>query len=707
MINALLLSGFVLAQLPGATLHVEVRVGGVAVASAEVVVGGTTVKTDANGVATVTIRAGLVDITVLKDGFVPVTTTVTVASGQVQSIVVELSPSPTIEEHVTVSATRTDKPLEDVPMRVEIVNTEEIDEKVMMTPGDIVMLLNETGGLRVQATSPSLGAASIRIQGMSGRYTRFLFDGLPLFGVQVGGLGLLQIPPTDLAQVEVIKGVASALYGAGAMGGVVNLVSRRPTETATQEYLLNRSTRGATDAVAFLTAPLKHGWGATLVGGGHWQQRNDINGDGWAELAAYNRGELRPRIFWDNHAGKTFFATVGTTLETRDGGTMPGAVLSATHKPYRETLSTERLDVGVVAQTLLSASYVITARGSAASQHHDHHFGDIRERDTHDTAFGELSVRRHAGRQTWVAGTAVERDAFDARDTPQFSYSFTTPGAFLQDDLDVARWLLLSASGRVDRHSKYGTFFSPRISALVRHGRWTGHMSAGTGFFPTTPLTEETEAAGLSRLTIRGPLRAETGRSASVDLSRVDGPLSYVVTLFASRVRSPVFVDRTLNYVLANRPRPSSNVGTELRATWRRAPFLLTANYVFVRSREFEATKFADVPLTPKHAVGIDAMWEQEAGSRVGLECYYTGRQRLEANPFRDESQPYALIGLLIERRFGSVRVFLNGENLGNVRQTQWNPLIRPDRGVDGRWTVDAWSPLDGRNVNGGVRVKF
>jgi outer membrane receptor for ferrienterochelin and colicins len=66
-----------------------------------------------------------------------------------------------------------------------------------MTPGDIVMMLNEMGGLRVQATSPSLGAASVRVQGMRGHYTRFLSDGLPLFGEQVGSLGLLQIRRRD------------------------------------------------------------------------------------------------------------------------------------------------------------------------------------------------------------------------------------------------------------------------------------------------------------------------------------------------------------------------------------------------------------------------------------------------------------------------------------------------------------------------------
>src|SRR3954471_18399463 len=88
----------------------------------------------------------------------------------------EPEPPVKIEEHVTVSSTRTDRGLEDQPMRVEVLDAEEIDEKLMMTPGDVVMMLNEMGGMRVQASSPSLGAASVRIQGMRGRYTRFLSD---------------------------------------------------------------------------------------------------------------------------------------------------------------------------------------------------------------------------------------------------------------------------------------------------------------------------------------------------------------------------------------------------------------------------------------------------------------------------------------------------------------------------------------------------
>ena len=100
-------------------------------------------------------------------------------------------------------------------------------------------------------------------------------------------------------------------------------------------------------------------------------------------------------------------------------------------------------------------------------------------------------------------------------------------------------------------------------------------------------------------------------------------------------------------------------------------------------------------------------MWEREAWGRVGLECYLTGRQRLEDNPYRSQSAAYVLFGGMVERRFGKLRVFANAENLGNVRQSAWDPVLRRSRATDGRWTVDSWAPLDGRVINVGVRVAF
>jgi iron complex outermembrane receptor protein len=608
-----------------------------------------------------------------------------------------------MEEHVTVAATRTDKRIDDQPMRVEVIDREEIEEKLMMTPGDIVMMLNEMGGLRVQATSPSLGAASVRIQGMRGRYTRFLSDGLPLFGVTAGSFGLLQIPPVDLAQVEVIKGVASSLYGAGAMGGVVNLVSRRPGASAEHEILGNRSTRGATDGVFWYSAPLARNWGATLLASAHGQQHVDVDGEGWADLAAYTRGVVRPRVFWDDKAGRSFFATAGVTFENRDGGTMPGVFVSAIGVPFAEALDTRRFDGGAVAQTLLAQKYVVTARASFAHQRQEHRFGDVTERDAHDTTFGELTVRRAVGHQTLVAGVAFERDVYQPQDLPQFAYSYAVPGLFGQDDIDVAKWLSVSVSGRVDAHSRFGTFVSPRLSALLRAGAWSSRVSLGSGFFAPTPLTEETEAAGLSRLIVPRALTAERGASTSFDLTRRQGPMSYTVTLFGSRVRDPIEVDRIDAFTLSNLTSPATNTGVEMLMTWRLPPLSATATYTYVRAHQ----NGEEVPLTPHHSAGLVAMWERADKGRVGFEWYYTGVQRLDANPYRPESAPYAVFGALVERKLGRYRLFVNAENLADVRQTRWDPLLRPTRGVDGRWTVDAWAPLDGRNINGGVRIGF
>ena len=89
---------------------------------------------------------------------------------------------PEVKEEVTVSATRTDRRLQDEPLRVEVIDREEIEEKALMTPGSVAMLLGETTGLRVQTVAPSLGAANVRIQGLRGRYAQLLADGLPLYG---------------------------------------------------------------------------------------------------------------------------------------------------------------------------------------------------------------------------------------------------------------------------------------------------------------------------------------------------------------------------------------------------------------------------------------------------------------------------------------------------------------------------------------------
>jgi outer membrane receptor for ferrienterochelin and colicins len=698
-----------LCQAPPAIVSIEVKADSGPVVSATVKLNSQTLQTGVDGIASAMVPLGPLKVEVSKNGFLPSTTALQIDEAKEWVVQIALRAEKAVEEEITVYATRNDVRIQDSPLRVEVLNREEIEEKMLMTPGDIVMMLNEMGGMRVQTTSPSLGAASVRMQGMRGRYTRFLSDGLPLFGQQGAGLGLLQIPPMDLGQVEVIKGISSALYGAGAMAGVVNLISRRPAPEPAREFLINRTTLGGTDASAFLSSKMTSQWGMSFLAGGHWQEQLDKDDDGWADLAGYSRAVARPRFYWDGGNGRTALLTGGVTYEDRSGGTVPGAVLPPTGEPYREGLDTRRYDFGGNTQRLLADRYVLNARFAASTQHHDHRFGEIRERDRHELLFGEVSLRGSHRRHTWVAGVAAERDAYRPLDVPRFAYTYISPGLFLQDDVNIASWLSVSASARADFHSQFGTFFSPSVSALLRWSGWTTRISAGQGFFASSPLTEETEAAGLTRLRMPAPLRVERGRSASVDLTRGFGPFSLTATLFASNVRNPVYVNRGDAYEIVNLSEQTTNRGGEFLGTWRKSPFAATVSYTYVQSREQELTGGrSEIPLTPRHSLGVVGVWEQEGKGRLGIECYYTGRQRLEYDPYRDYSEPYVIFGIMGERKVHRhLRLFLNLENLTNVRQTRWYPLLRPNRAPDGRWTVDAWAPLDGRMINGGARFRF
>jgi iron complex outermembrane receptor protein len=104
---------------------------------------------------------------------------------------------------------------------------------------------------------------------------------------------------------------------------------------------------------------------------------------------------------------------------------------------------------------------------------------------------------------------------------------------------------------------------------------------------------------------------------------------------------------------------------------------------------------------------GLVGVYEREGEGRAGIEIYYTGSQVLDGNPYRTRSEPYLILGVLLERRFGRFRAFLNLENLTDTRQTRHDPVVLPLTGPFGRRTTDSWAPLEGRVFNGGVRVAF
>jgi len=607
-------------------------------------------------------------------------------------------------EELTVSATRTNRRVPDEPTRVEVLGREEIAEKLLMTPGDIQMLLNESSGLRVQNTSPSLGSANLRIQGLRGRYTRILTDGLPLAGIQAGGLGLLQIPPMDLGKVEVVKGVASPFYGGSAVGGVVNLVSRAPEGT---DLLANATTLGGADLIGWHGGTLSESVTGSILVGLNEQDRRDRDGDGWSDVPGYRRLVARPRATWTGSSGASVFATLGATLEEREGGTLPGQV-APDGQPFPEEIDSQRYDGGLVAR-IPTGSGVWALRGSVTSQRRDQTRGTERERDRRVSIFSEATRTLPVGSGALVLGAAAEGDLYRNTDIAGFDDDQWTLGGFGQFDWDPTERLGVTLTARVDHHNKAGTFLSPRVAARWRlDDTWTVRLSAGSGFVAPTPFIEETEAIGLARLEPLSGLRSERLVGGTLDLGGTLAGVELNATLFGSLLRDPIGLRPSATperVELANATERTETGGAELLARAHAGPVTFTFTWTGLFATEVapDDSLRQRVPLNPRHALGLVTVWEHEKG-RIGLETFFTGTQRLDDNPYRTESPSYLIVGLLAEQVVGPLRLFLNFENLTDRRQTRWDPIVRPTRADDGRWTVDLWAPSEGRVVNGGIR---
>lgn len=639
-------------------------------------------------------------------------------------------------ERIVVQASRSGRIADDQPIRVELINREEIEEKAAMRPGNISMLLAETGGIRVQTTSPALGSANIRLQGLYGRYTQLLADGLPLYGNQAASINLLQIPPTDLGRVEIIKGSASSLYGGSALGGVINLVSRRPGDSVKGEALLNVTSRDGQDVTTYIEAPLTSALQGSITAGAHHQAVTDVDKDGWIDLAGYKRYTARPRLYWQGDDGQTLYTTVGLMSERREGGTLSasdsardgaGSTVSDGN-PFAQTQDSERLDAGVIFTMPIFDQLTLNSRASAMRQQHEHGFGLVLEDDQHESYLLESSLAGYSDNTDWVLGVAYQADRFTSDTFPQFNYSYSVPGVFSQLDYMFSPIITASLSARLEQHNEFGSQFSPRLSLLYRPGDLTIRASYGSGYFAPTPFVEEIEAAGLSRLEPIADIEEESAQTASIDFTYNFANMESSVTFFGSNIDNVTGleafaangVDSPDRVRLVNAAGESKIRGSELllRYYWR--DIKLTASYLYLDATEQTPDAAPDtlagtdptaqrrkIALTPKHSAGFVAMWEQHGNFRAGFEAYYTGKQRLNDNPFTDYSKPYWHLGLMGEITVGSFSWFINLENLLDVKQTDQHPMILPSRAPSGQWTTDMWSRNDGFIVNAGVRLKF
>ncbi len=605
----------------------------------------------------------------------------------------------------TVTATRTSRTIADTPTRVETIGGEEIEEKIAMDPSGISMLLNESPGIVVQQTSAVSAGAAFRIQGLDGRYTQLLRDGFPLYGGLGGGLSLLQIPPLDLAQVEIIKGPTSTLYGGDAIAGLVNLVTKRPSEEGERSILLNTTTAGGLD-LAVYAARRSNRLGYTVLTSGNLQRAYDAEGDAFTNLPATRRLTLTPTLY---HYGAGML-TVGLsgTVEAREGGDV--AVIRDEADGYTERNESARLTGFAGYERALSNATRLTLSTSGSYFERALDIPDFCFAGSQLSTYSEASATTRRRAHDLVVGIDLRTERFDQSkgEAAALDYAYGSVAAFAQDTWDVTPVVAVESGLRVEGHSDYGMFVLPRLSLLVRPAeRLALRLSGGLGYKAPTPFLEEAEERAYRGVRPLADVRAERSIGGNVDVNyrAILGPATLALNQAAYLTRldrplTPVEVGSALSFT--NSTGFVEVWGSESTAKVSYGDVSLFLGYVFLNADRAEGGEREPLPLTARHRTYSVLVWERHGRGRIGLEAYYTGPQAL---PEGGEAPSYLIGGVMAQWRFGRVSTFANLENVLDARQSRSGPLVTGPRRNPSFPPI--WGPTDGFIANGGAKLDF
>jgi len=619
-------------------------------------------------------------------------------------------------EAVVIGATRTSRTIATIPTRVEVISGEELDEKGNMKPGDIRMMLAESTGIQTQQTSATSGNSSIRIQGLDGRYTQIIRDGFPLYSGFSGGLGLLQVAPLDLKQVEVIKGSSSTLYGGDAIAGLVNLVSKTPTKNRQLNMLLNGTSAKGLDASLFYGQKFDK-IGATIYAAYNHGTPYDPANIGLSAIPRFSRYTLNPKLFFYFNDRTTLITGINGTIEDRIGGDMQ--YLDGKGSPehsYFERNKTGRYSSQVELDHTINANEKWTIKNSVSYFDRSIALPDYLFSGVQVSSYSEANYSKKGERADWVAGLNFLTDNFteDRNSTfPLRNYRYNTIGGFVQNTWDATRFLTVETGLRGDYHNVYGFFLLPRVSVLVNFNEHlSSRLGGGLGYKSPTVFTEDAE-----RIDFRNVLpidvantKAERSYGANYDLNYRTGLFDNRVSLsinqlfFYTRIADPILfvplANSTYQYQQPGGDLHTQGTETNVKLTYNN--FKLFLGYTYSDVRQHIGGVFSAYPLVSKNRLNNVLVYEKEDDFKIGAEAYYFSPQKLNDGT---SGRGYWTTGLMLEKTWKRFSLFINFENLTDTRQTKFGPIYTGSI-TDPQFT-DIYAPLDGFVVNGGVKLRL
>jgi len=613
------------------------------------------------------------------------------------------SENETLDE-VVVSSSRTNSRIDDLNTKVEVLGQDDMDEESTVVPGNISGILGDLSIITIQRTNAVNGNDAIRMQGLDPRYTQIMRDGLPLYEGFSGSLGVLSIPPLDLKQVEIIKGSASTLYGGGAIGGLINFISKAPSDSAQTTLTLNATSLKELNLNAF-TSKKAGRLGFTLFAGANMKTAYDVNGDGFAEVPEDKNVAMHPRIFYDLNKRNGLIVGLTTSYDTRAGGDMKAVLFKAdTLHPFLQKEKTFRNTVDISYTSQLSDKHLLTFKtaGSAFQRAIDYS-GFVFDGSEYST-YSELNDFIKLKKHNVVVGANFITKTFvrNTSDTVLFhNYDYQTIGAFIQEEWQLTEKFSIQAGMRFDSHNKYGNFFLPRISFFYKAGtKWSLRLAGGTGYKVPT-LFDIADPSG-SLLDIPSAVKPERAYGVNSDLNYHTFlfdklGVQFNEALYYTHIDDPVTIasDSAGRSALQNGNYVVNSYGTDTYVRLSYEGFALYFGYNHTESLLETPTNYVNMPFNPKDKISTTFSYEAEGKWRIGLEASRTGNQYV----YNDRKVPdFWFLAGMIERKFKKGSIVLNCENLLDTRQSKFEPTVTGT--ASNPVFQPVWAPLEGRVLN-------
>ncbi len=621
-------------------------------------------------------------------------------------------------EEVRVQSTRTSRTIRNTPTRIETIDAEELEEKSNMKPANVSMVLHESTGLQVQQTSATSGNASIRVQGLDGRYTQLLKDGYPNFGNFASGLSILEIPPLDLKQVEVIKGPASTLFGGGAIAGVVNFVSKTPKEKGEFNFIINQSNIGQSNFGGY-ASHRKGKFGYAVLGLLNLQKSYDVDNDDFSEIPKSNNFTINPRIFYYPNETTTIMLGNSFTKGTMKGGDMNVITGNADNfHTYFEQNETIRNTTIFEFDKKFTETNSFKLKQSLSFFDRKINIPNYEFAGFNTNVFSDASYLWTAKKQTIITGLNFQYDDFKQSNVSILNAKSNTLGAYIQQTWDISDDIKLENGLRIDNvnysntnFSKNQTFVLPKISALFKfNNKWSSRIGGGLGYKIPTIFTEQTETNQYQNVLALNNVQAEKSIGATTDVNfKTNLSENFVFSInqmfFATQINKPLIIQNSgLNtfFVNAQKPVISKGFETNIKFIFKEdLKFFVGYTFTDAKAKYLSTNQF--LPLLPKNKLNMALIFEKENNFKLGLEGFFTDKQFLNNGT---QSPTFWEFGFMAEKTlWKNYSFFINFENFTDTRQSNYKPVVN---GSHNNPTFDdIWTHTEGATINGGIKLKF